>query len=336
MTEPESRSGRVHPSWDEIKVSLESGDPSLHVIDGDPPVALFLDPGGPRVGLRTPLASGEPGALRALAEIDVRLVLLHGDRLLEISTGNRALFPFFYAFALALADRVQVDRVEVRAALADSLDRWRNLLRQATMLSEDQQTGLFGELWVLRRLFATLAGESLDAWTGPRGEAHDFRVGETEFEVKTTRAERRVHTISGLNQLVASPGHTLYLISLQFAAAGAVGGRSLAERVTIVRELLDPLGRAEEFDAIMHARYGLTEANRIQYRERVHLRSEPFLVPVSDNFPCLLEEDILAIPRPGMQRISDVRYRLDVSGLGFPDRSSEFLALLPDGASAGE
>jgi hypothetical protein len=199
------------------------------------------------------------------------------------------------------------------------------------MLSEEKQTGLAGELWMLERLFAFSAGGALDAWTGPRGEAHDFRVGEREFEVKATRTERRVHSISSPTQLVPSPGMELFLLSVQFAGAGAAGGASLAERVRAARELFEPFGRAAEFDSLLLAKYGIGEATAGHYRERVQLRSKPYLVPVTPTFPSLREDDILAIPREGMERISDVRYRLDVSGLGFPDGSPEFLAILPQG-----
>jgi len=335
MTVPGNDSARrVHPSWDEFKGFMEAGDPTLHPIDGTPSVSVFVDPVGPRIGLRTALPDGDVADIHPLAEIEVRVTAFHGNRQLEVSTTNPGLFPYFFVFALSLADRIQLDGADVRMALGVSLDRWRNLLRQVTMLSEEKQTGLAGEVWMLERLFASSGHSALDSWTGPRGEAHDFRVGDKEFEVKATRTERRIHSISSATQLAPSPGRNLFLLSVQFANAGAAAGASLADRLRTVRRLFEPFGRAGEFDALLLARYGISEANADHYRDRLQLRSKPYLVPITPRFPSLQENDILAIPRAEMQRISRVQYTLDVSGLGFADGSAEFAALLPEGKGA--
>jgi hypothetical protein len=320
---------RIHPPWEEFKSFLLAEDPTLHVIDGKPAVSIFLEPGSPRIGLRTQLASGTFITQDPLAEIDIRTVSLSGESLLEISTQNQSLFPYFYSLALSIADHIQVEGVGVARAVQDSLEQWRALLSRASMLSTEEQTGLMGELWMLDRLGRVFGEQALTAWTGPKGQAHDFRIGSQEFEIKTTRSERRIHLIGSLSQLLPSPGKSLFLLSLQFAAAGATGGWSLNDSIVEVRSLFAPLGLASTFEEMLRDRYGVGEDNRTYYRERLQLRSKPYLVPVDDHLPVLRSEDILSIPRSGMERISDVRYRLDVGGLGFPEDSPEFLALLP-------
>jgi hypothetical protein len=321
---------RPHPSWDELSPFLESDAPSLHALDGEPPVAIFIDPGAPRVGLRIPLGDEDFTQDAPLAEIEIRTGLINGARNLEVTTSNSTLFPIFFPFVLTLADRVQLERVAVGAAVAESLDKWRDLLRQAAMLSEDAQTGLMGELWFLDRLADTSPQAAIAAWTGPQREAHDFRIGDREFEVKTTRGERRIHVISNMTQLVPSPGHELYVLSLQFAASGAVGGQSLAESLQQVRDRFDRAGLAQEFDRRLRLGYGLLGSSWDFYRERLQLRSSPALIPVTPDFPSIRQEDILAIARPGMNRVTDIRYRLDMSGLGFEEGSPEFASLLPE------
>lgn len=321
-------STRPHPTWDELASLVESDDPTLHVIDGEPPVYIFIDPAGPTMGLRTPF-DGTTLEVRPLAEIEIRQGSYGGRPVMELATGSAPLFPYFYAFALALADRIQVDALDVAQAVEQSLGQWRALLRQVAMLSDEEQTGLMGELWMLRRLMRSSASTAIDAWVGPRGEAHDFRIGTAEFEVKSTRGERRVHLITTSSQLVPSPGCTLYVLSLQFAAAGSSAGVSISELLDELRLEFDASGLRDAFDALLLSRYGVGAANRGYYRERLKLRSDPYLVHVSDDFPCLRQDDILAISRAGMDRISDVRYRLDVSGLGSPDGSAEFLSVLP-------
>ena len=312
-----------------MRAFLESDAPSLHVIDGAPSVSIFIDPEIPSIGLRVPLGTADYVQDAPLAEIEAHVGMVGGARSLEISTSNESLFPIFFPFALTLADRIQIEHTEVGAAVKASLDHWGALVRRAAMLSDDEQTGLMGELWMLERLARQAPEIALAAWTGPSREAHDFRIGDREFEVKATRGERRVHVISNMTQLVPSPGRSLYIVSLQFAASGAEAGSSLAERLSELRALFERGGLATDFDRLLRSGYGLDGSNREFYRQRLHLRSSPALIPVTDDLPSIRQEDITAIPRPGMQRILDVRYRLDLTGLGFEDGSPEFIAQIP-------
>jgi hypothetical protein len=268
-----------------------------------------------------------------MARIEIRDVVVRGQTFLEISTASPALLPHFYAFALSVADRIQVGGEPPMLAIRDSLAQWRDLFRQVATLSDEEQTGLLGELWVLDRLFGSLGSDALEAWTGPRGEAHDFRLGVREFEVKATRTERRIHWITSTTQLVPSPGRELFVLSVQFAAAGAGPGVSIRDRVRGLEALLEPQGRIPEFEALLQTRYGLSLDDAEHYGDLVQFRSEPRLIPVTDELPCIRAEDILAIERPEMERVTDVLYRLDVAGLGYPDGSAEFLEVLPEAAS---
>ncbi|MDP6037777.1 MAG: PD-(D/E)XK motif protein, partial [Candidatus Latescibacteria bacterium] len=59
-----------------------------------------------------------------------------------------------------------------------------------------------------------------------------------EIEVKTTTRSTRSHIISKLSQLEASPGRTLYLLSIQLAAGSGDDAYSLLELVEALRERL--------------------------------------------------------------------------------------------------
>lgn len=219
-----------------------------------------------------------------------------------------------------------------RPALRRSLRDWRALFEQLALLTPERQLGLLGELWLLDRLLDVNGADALDAWTGPKGEAHDFRIGKNEFEVKTTSGEHRSHVISSDSQLIPSPGHDLYLVSLQFAAGGP-DGRSLHDVVDGLRSRTAMLGVASRFEQILEAGFQLMPSNLVHYSRRMQLRSRPYLVPVTESFPRITHSDVLALPRSEMVRVSDVRYRLDVEGLGWEDGTVEFLALLPEGSS---
>jgi hypothetical protein len=171
---------------------------------------------------------------------------------------------------------------------------------------------------------------AFDAWLGPNAEVHDFRWGGIELEVKATRRQQRHHRINGLDQLEASPGAELFLLSLQFAAAGpSDGATSLAEALAAMRDRVAEFGQDAAFDAVLVDRFDVTPEAEHRYVDRLKLRTEPRLIRIDADAPRLLREDVLSVPRAGMQRILDVDYVLDCEGLGFPDGSDEFNAVIP-------
>jgi hypothetical protein len=307
---------------------VEAQTPSAHVIDGEPKLLLRL-PGASRgIDLLVPL-DGEPPSLAPLAEIHVDVVEAADERWLRLRTSTPNLFPLFYEFALVVADRAQRDRLNTRDALVEAVAGWRRLLQGAAMLAVERQTGLYGELLLLRRLEPQLGSAALDAWTGPMKQAHDFRLGDVEIEVKTTRSERRVHTINGAHQLEPSPGCRLFVASVQVAAAGA-GGRSLAQLIGELRECFAERGAGERFSRLIEDACSVPPTMEAHYSEQLKLRRRMALIPVNDRLPRISSADVANISRPEMSRISDVRFRVDVEGLGDLDGSPNFLDVLPE------
>jgi hypothetical protein len=248
---------------------------------GQPAVDLFVDSIGERIGLRVRSSDLTRESLPdcPFAALQVELVHLEEGDHLEVATTAKDLFPYFFAFALSIADGVQVDGATPGGALRRSLRDWRSLFEQLALLTPERQLGLLGELWLLDRLMDVHGAAALDAWTGPKREAHDFRVNPYEFEVKVTSGERRSHLISGDSQLVASPDHELYLLSLQFAAGGP-GGRSLKDVIEATRDRMASLHVESRFDEVLESTFQLSPSNLAHYRKRLQLRSRPYLVPV--------------------------------------------------------
>lgn len=267
-----------------------------------------------------------------LAVVDIHIATLEHGPHLEVSTEVTDLYPYFFSFALSVADGIQFDHVAPELALQRSLRDWRALLEQVAALSPERELGLRGELWMLERLLHLRGEGALEAWTGPRGEAHDFRFDSFEFEVKTTSSEHRTHLISSDTQLTASPQRSLFLLSLQFTSAGS-GGSTLREVVDGLRHKLTPLGLAFDFDKVLASAYQLSPATLKLYPRRLRLRSHPYLVSIDDLFPRISQSDILNLPYEGMSRLSDIRYRINVEGLGWEDGDASFLTVLPSGGS---
>jgi hypothetical protein len=117
-------------------------------------------------------------------------------------------------FSLLIND--VLDRLERRAsppgsAGAEALGDWRALLGGGLGLGEAELTGLFGELWVLRRL-AAISASAVESWLGPLGAPHDFRSGDNALEVKTTvSATGTACRIHGVTQLQPPEGGLLHL-----------------------------------------------------------------------------------------------------------------------------
>jgi len=310
-------------SWEELSAIIRDTEVPVAVrLDGDAVVYIFFDPASGRLGLRVPVGAAELDP-SPLTHVEVARRRLNGENVVEIATRTTSLFPYFHGFCLSVADRIQLDGLDANRAVNECVERWKDLLQQVTLLTPERQLGLAGELWLLGRLATRLGpAAALAAWTGPTNAAHDFRFGDFEIEVKSTSGEHRVHVISSDSQLVASVGCKLYLLSLQFALAGAEAGASLASRVSAIREQLKEVALIHAFDAALSGGYGLDMAELGMYSLTIKLRTPPYLVPIDTHFPRVVPVD----PAGGetAARISDVHFRVDVEGLGFMAGSPEF------------
>lgn len=318
----------VLPSWEDLRRDyIDTGLPHRLVVRADPGLHVFTDAGAARLGTRFELSSDASAAQPSVfQEITVTDVCTDGRRWLEVSTANSSLFESFYRLMEQVVASV-LDGAPAHAALARALELWDTLVAQIALLSEERQAGLFGELLFLARLLSASVPNAVAAWVGPERQAHDFRVGDVEFEVKTTSSAKRIHTINGLGQLTPSSGCSLYLISLQTADAGT-GGETLPELIDRLRAVVKQAD-LKAFEARLQAS-GYVESHRAHYRRRRRLRSEMALIPVQDGTPRLTADALSALPSAfATERISRLVYDVDVTGLGFQDQSPQFFAVVP-------
>jgi hypothetical protein len=326
------------PVWDTFERDYVAGGiPHAIVVRTDPQAAIFVDEFAARLGVRF-RRDHEPAwtGPNPLIEVTIAEVLVDGVRFLEMWTDSRDLFRNFYDLATEVITEVVVEGIDPVAALGSAVARWDTLLARPSLLSDESQAGLFGELWLLERLILVHGPPGVDAWVGPDRQAHDFRVEDAEFEVKTTSGTRRVHTINGAGQLQPSPGSTLYLLSLKLTDAGS-GGRTLAQAVTAIEELLSEAAEAKaRFRSKLNVlRY--RDADAPHYPRRRKLRERAALIRIEDGVPRLTPEVLAQIdPRFASERIDRVTYDVDVDGLGFDDGTPEFLSILPEGGAPGD
>ena len=325
----EHRNRSVSLTWPNFQdVYLASGEPATIRLLQDPACYLMTFPGGRRLSLRieceaAPTPKGIPKV------IAVQNIHTSGSNYLEVSVEQPALRRPFFFLALAIRDLLEDGTYTPYQALLRALADNRALLVAAEMLSEVELVGLFGELWFLNQLLDCRGPSAVRAWTGPQEQPHDFRFGDTEVEVKTTRSARRVHTINGLAQLSPAVSCSLFLLSIQAQPTGPGAGSSIPEMIQTIRQKLEKDAPEEQMfmEALRAMEYPVQSENQPDLR--VALANPPHLIEIKNGFPALTRAGVIGIVgATASQRILDVSYDLDVTGMGYEYGTPEFQRLI--------
>lgn len=312
--------------WEDFEARISAGIPSVEASIGPPVVHFFIEPAGRRIGARF-FAEGGGTASSRLAEVTVRVVGVGGDTALEVSTDNPALYRDFYSLCCSIADRVQIKKEPLGAAVAKSLSSLAALIRIKSMLSPTGQIGLLGELLFLQRAAAVLGWPAAaDSWFGPDTEEHDFVLPTVDVEVKATSQEQRIHHIGSLRQLSPKKARRLYLVSVQLTKASPSG--SAISLPAIIASVLASAGKAApEAAELIRDRIrqqGWEDEDASQYQLRYHLRAPLMAIRVSDTFPAIVPETLGSLNQLAIARIEHVTYSINVDGLGISDGAKQF------------
>lgn len=200
------------------------------------------------------------------------------------------------------------ERVGIR--VRSVLEHWRDLFarERGGKLSRGALAGLFGELWYLRELCRRSPG-ALDAWKGPEGGRHDFRVPGVALEIKTTlRSQGRVVEVHGHRQLLPPPESDLFLAFLRLEEAEV--GRSVPDLVEALHAT--GLDRREFEEKLLEAGYDASMEE--SYREyRFHVE-ETLLYCVDEVFPRIIPSSFVHRELPA--GVLSLSYTIDLSGPG--------------------
>jgi len=211
---------------------------------------------------------------------------------------------------------------ELRLIFIRRVQEWQDFMARGGRrpLTPEKQVGLFGELTMLKALFATdlgIAG-AVACWMGPRRAAQDFHVLAGAVEVKSTAATGAFAAkINSIEQLDAERA-PLFLGALRFAEAD--DGRTLPELVADARLAADSVGARQELEAsLIFSDY--RDDHAPQYGRRLSLAQERCF-EVTPAFPCLRRADL-------SPAITSARYGMDLDRLDAPwvDRSTMFAML---------
>lgn len=317
------------PAWEEYAAWIAQGFPRAFKVVVEPPLLLFIEAGGARIGLKFPLANDEAPAFGFLEIVTTREIpLAGGQRGMELAVDEPGIFREFFHLLSNIIDEVQNSGVSPLTAVEASLAAFQSLLRKTPRLGEEQVIGLIGELLAFEQLAPSLGKKTIDAWVGPDKSSHDFRFRSIELEVKATRSTQRTHMFNGLKQLVASPGCDLFILSFQLEPSG--DGITLPSQIEKVRTLLIPwTGQRQRFDSQLRSKFGYIDADSQMYPQAYRIRSQPTLIPVNDECPKLTPDVINASCRGLiLSHLDELHYRMKLDGLGLPLGSPQSQAFL--------
>lgn len=209
--------------------------------------------------------------------------------------------------AAGAAGRTEPEAVELAVARTW---RWHHLLRGGTggRLSEDEQKGLIGELFVLERhLLPHLSpADSLAAWRGPLGAPKDFEVGRIGIEAKARRGAATPHVlITSEHQLDGEGCDLLFLhvVDLSHAPEGAAQAFTVSDASHRVRDRIALDNAAtDRYEALLTAAGFRWEDD---YSDFKWVEGPSRIYGVTDGFPRVSAREIAS-------GVSNVRYSISL------------------------
>jgi hypothetical protein len=321
-------------SWEVLSEHIARGVPFALPLGGTRNARILFDPTAGQLAMMLPAGKGSTTPASPLREVRVEMQIAGGETAFRASVESASLHPAFHQLAVLTTRLFEQHDMSASEAFGRAIESWRELLYEVPLLSDEAQLGLRGELSVLTRLLYRMGPDATDCWTAYNRLVpgrHDFRLPSVELEVKTTRRRRRVHHFNGLEQLRASPGQTLKVVSLMFEQAGGAGGWSLCDAVGHVRTLL-PSGTPARLlfeTRLTSAKYRDDDA--VFYAEKL-IASEPArVIDVDDSFPVIDRDSLLGSMSPGLlTRVLSVSYEADLTGLGYGPSSEKYIQLFGD------
>lgn len=242
-----------------------------------------------------------------------------GQRTLAVTLDDPQFADIFTVFCADLVEGIS-RCVGVRDAiilLLSRLERWRRFLGNAGEgLSLNAQTGLFGELWILREILIPICGRGIvDSWSGAQKAPQDFIVpGLCAIEVKTTAAKSLSHVrIHGESQLDSTGLDCLFLACLRLQSDGSAG-ETLNDLVDDLIRIVKPV---PEFSNLLEQRLsdaGWLERHRQRYLTNPFVVAEQRFFKVEDGFPRILRSSLAT-------GLDELEYRLDLRSCGFAECS---------------
>lgn len=233
-----------------------------------------------------------------------------GKQFIVLKLINRQFEDIFAVLCDDLVSQVAEirDDKELVSELFGRLNLWAMLFEKASSdgLSQEAQRGLYGELYLLRRMlsYGCDPAKSISSWLGPARMVRDFQHGDFAIEVKTTHGNNHQRLkINGERQLDPSNLKGLFLFHLSLETLQG-SQESLNEVVDSLLSLVSH-SIAANFRSKLY-QYGYFDHHRHLYDGVGYkIRSATFY-EVKGTFPRIDENEL----RPG---VGDVKYSIIVT-----------------------
>jgi hypothetical protein len=199
---------------------------------------------------------------------------------------------------------------KVISIVLDRFEKWKSLFGKITALGllPEQQRGLFGELFFLRKYLLVRPDYSkvMTSWIGPSKDIRDFQQGNWAVEVKTTIGNNHQKVkISSERQLDITHLERLYLYHLSLELARE-SGETLPDLVKSIKDLCKSSQMALNTFLVKLYEVGyVEEQSELYVSVGYHIRSDTFY-KVEGDFPRIEEADIKI-------GIGDVKYSIIMS-----------------------
>lgn len=201
------------------------------------------------------------------------------------------------------------ERQLVREIL-NRFEKWKSLFNKIGLqgLTPEEQRGLFGELYFLRKYLQANSNflEIVNTWIGIEKQVRDFQSGTWAVEVKTTHGNnhQKVH-ISSERQLDATNLDDLFLYHISLEEMQN-SGETLNDIVDSVITILETDALASNKFKSKIYEVGYFELQRILYDTKGYFIRQNVFYKVENDFPRIQESEI----RVG---VGDVKYSIILS-----------------------
>lgn len=206
--------------------------------------------------------------------------------------------------------------------LINRFEKWKSLFDKVSShgLTPEEQRGLFGELFLLKKLLLSFeqTGFVLSSWVGVEKQIRDFQYNNWGIEVKTTHGNnhQKIH-ISSERQLDTSNLEHLFLFHLSMESR-LNSGETLNSMVDSIKLILesDFVSLNKFNNKLFEA--GYFENHRDNYSDTGYFIRKEAFYKVENEFPRIEEKDM----RNG---VGDVKYSIIISQFSEYVKSEEFV-----------
>ena len=207
--------------------------------------------------------------------------------------------------------KVAADEKEGIKIFLNRVQRWKDFFEKQKddVLSELEQQGLYGELWVMfNYLIPTIKPElAVASWKGPEGANQDYHIASFAIEVKTSTSNPHEKIIiSNVLQMDNADLAGLFLVHLALDPRAGTG-ETLPGIITAIRQYLDDKAphMTSTFNALL-IKAGYFEFHADKYSAVGYILRHDHYYHVQGDFPRLLESQL-------PKGVGDVRYSITIS-----------------------